>query len=729
MTEEALLILADVALDCPGRDAFSYLVPEELRPKLQVGDAVQVPFGRRVQQGFVIAIREAPKPEYTVRPIEKRLDHVHLPAPLIRLIRWAASYYRCSLGTFLSAAVPTAVRDATALKKLRFIRKDEAFDGKLTKRQQQVWEQLPIEQITFADGCKKTGCSAGVLDRLIESGAVSLTVDDSVQEHVLNVAQENHALTDEQQVAFDAVSARLDDGGNETFMLYGVTGSGKTLVYMDLVDQVIAAGQQTLLLLPEIALTPQLAARFRGRFERVVVWHSQFTAGERHKQWQDVRAGKVDLVIGTRSALFAPLTNIGLIIVDEEHEHSYKQDSTPRYQGRDLAIMYGVQCDVPVVLGSATPSCETIKNARDGKFSVLTLRKRPAGGSLPTPIVVDMREECQEQKKQVTVSRALIEHITRAKKRGKQSIVLLNRRGWSPIVHCASCGHSLSCEACDVSLTWHKGPQLLRCHYCGHEGGLPKVCPACSQPALTTKGMGTEQLCHALSKEIEGLRVLRLDADTVSKRQGHAQLLSAFGDREYDCLVGTQMVAKGLNFPNVTVVGVVAADHGLAQPDFRAAERTFQLIAQVAGRAGRGKDAGTVIVQAFDPEAPALFCALRIKPKTFYNGELELRERYGYPPYTGLIRIVWRGEKLQEVESLALEQGQRLQACAENLPILGPGPAGIAFLKGQHRWHALIKAGSRGAAQAFLARLHEAGGLPERRGVKIMTDVDPYAFS
>ena len=384
---------------------------------------------------------------------------------------------------------------------------------------------------------------------------------------------------------------------------------------------------------------------------------------------------------------------------------------------------------MPILLGSATPSLESIHNARSGRYQVLQLRNRPLGGKLPAPVLVDMRVECHAQKRSATICRELVERLRQVKDRGEQAIVLLNRRGWSPVVSCQECGHTLTCRNCAISMTYHKGPGKVRCHYCGEEEPLPTACPACAQRSLSTFGLGTEQLAAQLAIEVPGLAILRVDADTVSERQGHAKLFQAFSSGAADCLVGTQMVAKGLDFPRVTLVGIVAADRGLSLPDFRAAERTFQLVAQVAGRAGRGERPGTVVVQAFDTEAPALRCAIDHRPKSFIDAEMRLRQEYGYPPYAGLVRFMWSGESAAKVQLVADRHGERLRAAADGSTLLGPSPAALAFLKGQHRWHALVKAPSRGAAQAFLDRLQAAGGLPREKGVHVAIDVDPYATS
>lgn len=731
MADSEPVLLAEVAVDAPGRDSYTYLVPDELAESLAVGDAVAVPFGPRRERGFVVALaRRGPPAGVALKTVAARRSDLRLPPHLLALIAWASRYYRCPLGTFLSAAVPAPVRSGTTRRPQRLVQKVSGWSGQLTEKQRQVLALLPEDALPGPAACKRSGCDLAMLRRLAALGALVISETATIAEVAVPVRAEDHALTGEQQAVVAAVAGAMVAGRHQAFLLYGVTGSGKTLCYFTLAAQAIAAGRQVLVLLPEIGLTPQLAARFRQRFPRVAVWHSAFADGERAEQWRRVAAGEVDLVIGTRSALFAPLPRPGLLIVDEEHDQSYKQESEPRYQARDLAVVYAGQLGVPVLLGSATPSLETYRNVQQERYRVLVLRNRPGGGRLPTPLVVDMAEEARQQQGKAVISRELESRLTEARQRGEQAIVLLNRRGWSPIVSCLACGHVMECASCDIGLTWHRGADLLRCHYCGHAEGYPRRCPACGSADLSAKGMGTEQLAAELSRRLPALRILRLDADTVGSRQGHAKVLAAFAAGEADCLVGTQMVAKGLDFPNVTVVGVVAADQGLHIPDFRAAERTYQLIAQVSGRAGRGERPGVVVVQAYDAKAPAIHCALRNQPKTFYTDELAGRERYGYPPHAGLVRFLWRSPDAAKVQLVAEEDAVRLrQAAAEGELVLGPTPAGIAFLQGQHRFHLLVKATSRGVAQRYLDRVQDLGWLKERRGVKVAVDVDPYTIS
>ncbi len=721
---------ADIALDVPGRDSYSYAVPDALAA-VTVGDCVTVSFAGRTVRGFVLAVELRPSPTgFTLKPISAVSPDVRLPAHLIRLIAWGARYYRCSLGEFLAGAVPAPVREGRMPERIRMICQVPDFSGKLTVKQQAVYAQLPAAPAVLARVLEQVACTRSVIERMVAAGAAVLSDDQPDKEVRLRAARtESFALTGEQQVAVDAVSAAITARIHEPFLLYGVTGSGKTLVYLELAQRVIDAGRQVLFLLPEIGLTPQLAARVRTRFPDTVVWHSAIADGDRAEVWRRCAQGAVSLVVGTRSALFAPLPDVGLIIVDEEHETSYKQEAVPRYHARDLALVYGRQLGVPVILGSATPSLETVHNGRSGRYKVLTLRQRPLGGSLPQSVMVDMREECSAQKTSAVLSRELTNRLAPLAAAGEQAIILLNRRGWSPVVSCKGCGSTIMCPSCDISLTWHRGIDRLRCHYCGHERGYPKTCPTCQAAELSTHGLGTEQLAHALSAAVPGLRILRVDADTVGERQGHAKLFQAFAEGQADCLVGTQMVAKGLDFPRVTLVGILCADKGLAVPEFRAAEKTWQLVAQVAGRAGRGSRPGTVVVQAFDTESLALRCALENRPKTFIDAELKLRQEYGYPPYAGLVRFLWSGPSEANVQLVAQEHGARISGVLDGAVLLGPNPAGLAFLKDQHRWHALLKCSSRGAAQALLDRLDAAGGLPKAKGVQVTIDVDPYVTS
>ena len=722
--------VAEVAVDAPGKDFYAYAIPPELMGELAVGDGVEVPYGRQKLKGFVLRRHNQPPEGVRLRSLLSHRSDCRIPPELLRLIAWASSYYRCHLGVFLAAAVPAAVRNGIQMRSQKLLLKQASGDvSGLTKRQAAVFEQLPDEPIPLADALRQVATTRPVIQKLVDAGALKLVEEREISASRFVAHDERHALTDEQQVAKEAIIAGLERQVHETFLLYGVTGSGKTLVYMEVAQRVIDSGQQVLIMLPEISLTPQLAARFRHRFPRLAVWHSGFSAGERSEQWARVLHGKVDLVIGTRSALFAPLPNLGLIIVDEEHDGSYKQDSDPRYNGRDLAVVYGQQRKIPVVLGSATPSFESYQNVLQGRYTALSMRQRPKGGQLPTASLVNMRDECKVQGRFAMLSTTLIERIREGKQRQEQAIILLNRRGWSPIVSCQSCGHTIMCPHCDIGMTYHRGEAKLRCHYCDHEMPHPDRCPSCGEAKLSSKGLGTEQLESLLQASIPGLRTIRIDADTVAKKHAHGDLLSQFAEGKADCLVGTQMVAKGLDFARVTTVGVIQADRGLGIPDFRAAERTFQLIAQVAGRAGRGDHPGHVVVQAYDTDAPALRCALSLQIKQFYCEELQHRADLAYPPMGGLVRFLWTGPTMDQVERAASAFAEVLRPHLGDCMLLGPGPSGIKVIKDQVRWHALIKGPSRGAIQHLLNIVLPLTHPLGRHGTRCVIDVDPQAIA
>lgn len=721
------MCIADVAVDRAGQTQYSYLVPDDLQQTLQAGDFVQVPLRRRQVNGFVTCIERRTPPSYKLRQLRLSQPRVTLPPDLFRLAQWGSRYYQSTLPAFLNAVVPAAVRKGVEQQRIKLVQRCPDHDpASLTPRQCEVYELLPDGWHTLAEAVRLCGCSSGTLERLINSGALEQRLNTQQREQRLSAPQEAHSLNSEQRTAVHAVQDALQEPRFETFLLHGVTGSGKTLVYMEAAETVIARGQQVLILLPEIALTPQLAARFRNRFERVSIWHSAVSDGERAAAWHAAARGEIDLVIGTRSALFAPLPDPGLIVVDEEHDQSYKQDSMPRYQGRDLAVVYASQRGIPVVLGSATPSCESIYNVRQGRYTVLQLKERPGGAVLPAARVVDMRVECRRQQQRAVLSQDLIDALERCHQAQQQSIVLLNRRGWSPIVSCPRCGYVCECTHCDISMTWHRGADQMRCHLCGDQRKLPAQCPVCAYPELAHRGMGTERLAAFISEQLPSLRILRMDADTVSRRQGHADLIQSFARGEADCLLGTQMVAKGLNFPRVTLVGVVDADHGLAAPDFRAAERTYQLIAQVSGRAGRAEAPGEVVVQAYDPQALAIECALHNRPRSFYDAELELRQQYAYPPFAALMRIIWRGEDAAGVQQCAERHCAAIRECCNGEVVLGPNPTLVSFIKGNYRWHALIKGSSRGAIQQLLKRLRKSDILDKPGSVQLVLDIDPY---
>ncbi len=505
-----------------------------------------------------------------------------------------------------------------------------------------------------------------------------------------------HALNPAQQAAFEPVRDAIHGKRFQTFLLHGVTGSGKTEVYLTAIETVLAEGRSALLLVPEIALTPAMAGQFFSRFgDRVAILHSAFTDVERTDQWRRIRSGAASVVVGTRSGVFAPVRNLGLIVVDEEHDGSYKQEENPRYNGRDVAIVRAQNAGACVVLGSATPSLESRYNAERGKYTLLELPGRVEQRPMPRVELVDMRQEFLETRKQDTFSRKLLEALGLRLENGEQTIVLLNRRGFSSFVACRSCGERVQCINCSLTLTFHKRDRRLLCHYCGYAEKVPEICPKCSSQHIYFLGMGSERVEEELHRAFPTARIARLDRDTVTGKRQYETILNDFREGNYDMLVGTQMIAKGHDIPNVTLVGVVSADIGLGMPDFRAAERTFQLLTQVAGRAGRGNVPGIVLVQTINPDHYAVRLAAAQDYQAFYEKELNFRRMMHYPPFSAMANILVRSEKKEMAMRMSSELGMLLTPPPEKLRVMGPAEAPVPRLKNEYRYQFLIKAASR----------------------------------
>ena len=539
---------------------------------------------------------------------------------------------------------------------------------------------------------------------------------------------EARPLTSEQAVAFDAVAALIDARAFRPVLVHGVTGSGKTELYVRLARHTIGAGRRVLILVPEIALTPQMAAQFRAAFgDRVAIQHSGLSDGERHDQWHRIRDGQVDLVVGTRSAVFSPIADLGLVVVDEEHDTSYKQDESPRYHGRDVAVMRARSAGAVVLLGSATPALESYHNAETGRYDKVVLSRRVMDRPLADVSVVDMREEYAAAGPDVILSRALADAVGHRLTTGEQSLLLLNRRGYSTAVFCRQCGHMLDCPNCSVSLTvHHRGSSAPRavCHYCNYSLRVPNACTKCAGPYLEQSGFGTERVEAEIERLFPGVRVGRVDRDTMQKRGAVAEILGRFGRGDLDVLVGTQMIAKGHDFPNVTLVGVVSADMGLGMADFRASERTFQLLTQVVGRAGRGTRRGVAIVQTLNPEHYSIQLACRQDYVAFYRQELTYRAAMRYPPAVGLVNIVVRAPSLGQALSDASDVVARLPA-SHGVLILGPAPAPLARLRGESRAQVFLKSGHRTAMRKAVAEA--LAGLPDLAR-RVTVDVDPVGM-
>ena len=541
-----------------------------------------------------------------------------------------------------------------------------------------------------------------------------------------------HMLTPAQESALADLTARMEKGEFAAALLHGVTASGKTEIYLRLIARCLERGRSALMLVPEIALTPSVELQFLERFgNRVAVLHSALGEGERHREWQRARSGEARVILGTRSAVFAPAANLGLIIVDEEHDPSYKQQETPRYHGRDVAVVRARLEKSLIVLGSATPSLESSLNAREGKYHLIRLEERVAGRRLASVEIVDMREEFRETFSNVPISRRLEEEIRSQLAARAQTMILLNRRGYAWFVLCRSCGQSPRCVNCSISLTHHRREHRLICHYCGYSAPVPTRCPSCGSEHLHFVGEGTEKLESKFVELFPGARVARLDRDVARRPEQFARILAAFRDGKIDILVGTQMIAKGHDFPGVTLVGVVSVDVGLSLPDFRSAERTFQLLTQAAGRSGRGDAPGRVLVQTFYPEHYAVRMAAEQNFEAFYSKEIRFRRVMHYPPVTALANVVAQDATLERAARVAQAIGRFLESRdvdSRALRILGPSPAPLAKIKGRHRIQFLLKSSSRSRLNQVLKRLMDycdEQGVPPR---SVMIDVDPVSI-
>lgn len=639
---------------------FQYRVPEQMRRKLVVGMQVYVPFGNRKIKGYVVELTE--EAEFDITKIKDIIgivtDSVPIESQLIALAGWMRKNYGATMNQALKTVIPIKRRtEAVEHKKVclkigqmeaknqlaEFERKHQTARGRL------LAALIESPEMEWSLITQKLNVSASVIRAMQEMGIVTVISERQYRNPVSNLISKGYHLTlnEEQQAVVDEVLADMHAGVQKTYLLKGVTGSGKTEVYMELISDVLAAGKQAIVLIPEIALTYQTVMRFYNRFgDRVSIMNSKLSAGERYDQFERAKKGEVDIMIGPRSALFTPFLNLGLIIIDEEHETSYKSETLPRYHARETAIERARMCGASVVLGSATPSVESYYKAKSGEYRLLELKHRVAQKPLPVCHVVDLREELRTGNRSI-LSRQLQELMEDRLKKHQQIMLFINRRGVAGFVSCRACGHVIKCPHCDVSLSQHKnsydaqkGDGKMVCHYCGYEEPEPNVCPVCGSKYISGFKAGTQKIEMVVKERFPQARVLRMDFDTTRNKEGYEQILSAFANQEADILIGTQMIVKGHDFPNVTLVGVLAADLSLHVSDYHAAERTFQLLTQAAGRAGRGKEAGEVIVQTYQPEHFSIQTAREQDYEAFYSQEIEYRKLLLYPPVYHMLVIL-----------------------------------------------------------------------------------------
>jgi len=542
-------------------------------------------------------------------------------------------------------------------------------------------------------------------------------------------ARPPHELNSYQDAAFQEIRRAIEAKRFQTFLLHGVTGSGKTEVYLNSIDAALKLGRGALLLVPEIALTPAVAGQFHARFgDLVAILHSAFNDSERAEQWRRLRKGAARVGVGTRSAVFAPVPELGLIIVDEEHDHSYKQEETPRYHGRDIAIVRGKSENACVVLGSATPSLESRYNAERGKSTLLSMPYRISDRPLPQVEIIDMRAEFLETRENALFSRRLIEAVNSKVEAREQTMLLMNRRGYSSSVACRACGQRIQCSNCAVALTFHRRDNRLLCHYCNYAERVPQRCPECHSEHIYFLGSGSEKVESELHRHFPKARIARLDRDTVGGKHQYEQVLGGFREGNYDILVGTQMIAKGHDIPNVTLVGVVSADIGLGMPDFRAAERTFQLLTQVAGRAGRGSLAGTVLIQTINPDHYAIRFAAAQDYGLFFEKELQFRKLMRYPPFSAMANLMIRAEKKEDALRLSGELAQLLSPAQEGMKVIGPAEAPVPRLKNEYRYQTLVKSSSRPLLNRMLKMVRAAAVERKWPATALVIDVDPLSL-
>ena len=668
---------------------FDYSVPKELEDSMQVGIRVLVPFGRQTLEGFVLEIKDSSPLE--LKEVYSIVDYdIVLNKELLAL---GKEIQKDTLSTLISAyqvMLPKALKakaGTTIRKKFHTFYQLEQRDYLGTSLpQKKILElfhdrkMIPKEELT--------SISLSALSTLVEKKVLlPVFIEDYRLKYEVHQESKKVLTTLQQEVVTKVIQGDYE----KPFLLFGVTGSGKTEVYMNIIEHVLNQGKTAIILVPEISLTPQMVEQFSNRFgNQIAALHSALSDGEKYDEWRRIARGEASIVIGARSAIFAPLKNIGIIIMDEEHSDSYKQgDKDPRYHARDIAIWRAKYHACPVLLGSATPSLESMARAQKGVYQLLTLTERVNGRKLPDVEIIDMNQEAKKSSSHLTVQ--LLNEINDCIDRGEQAILFLNRRGFSTFVTCKNCAETIKCPHCDITLTYHKSNRMLRCHYCGYATPLPKVCPNCGEEALSDLGVGTEKIEEELHNLLPYAEVLRMDVDTTSRKGAHKKMIDAFRGHEYDILLGTQIVAKGLDFSDVTLVGVINADTSLNIPDFRSSENTYSLLSQVAGRSGRSSKQGKVLIQTFNPDHYAISYVKRHDYLGFYKEEMVIRRKLGYPPYYFLCYIKISGRDSKYIYQEALKIKQSLDCSLEYTTILGPTSLPIFRVNNIYRYGIILK--------------------------------------
>ncbi len=735
-------LYVSVALDVAINRLLDYGVPSALVDKVKKGMRVKVPLRGKVQEGMIVELKkESNYPN--VQPIDSLISSHPLITPALdELAHWMARYYCCSLRQVYKVILPAIIRKNKQHREQMFITRAQSIEALVQAipaiRESSAVQALVLEKMVLArkgmfltELLEEANVSRSPVDTLVKKGFLNLEkvyVERSPLEKADYFRSKPKKLNREQEKAYLAICKTITERTYQTHLLYGITGSGKTEVYLQAIDHAIQMGLSAIVLVPEIALTTQMIERFRARFEeKIAILHHRLSDGERFDEWHRIRKGEASIVLGARSALFCPLPNLGLIIVDEEHESSYKQsEEAPCYHARDAAVMRGLIEKCTIVLGSATPSLESFYNAHLQKYQLHRLCERPDNATLPPVTIIDMKIEDEKSKRRSYFSQALLNGIEKRIEKGEQTILFLNRRGYHTALICSSCQETIHCTQCDTALTFHKNENSLACHLCGYEvSPPPRYCPKCNSETMKFVGVGTQQIEKALHAIFPKVRTIRMDGDTTRHKGSHQKLIRDFRTGKANVLIGTQMIAKGLHFPEVSLVGVINCDQALHLPDFRASENVFQLMMQVAGRAGRAETKGEVILQTRLPENRTIQLASAHDYLTFYREEMESRELFNYPPFARFIKITFSDPNEEQLKSFALQfQETLIQYLPKTVELFPLMPCGYQKIKNRFRYQFLLKGKSGPSMQAAI---HKAMELKLPSNLRINIDVDPIS--
>lgn len=733
---------------------FDYNIPKELEELILVGSKVLVPFGNgeKLAEAFVVGIKE--KSTFELKNIAKLEEN--LTDKQISLAKWMAKRYFCNISDCIKLMLTPGTRNKNKEKRIQdktincvYLKKDieeiefEIETGKIkSEKQKRLLNFVKDNEGTTVPEIEMfTDCARGIVNTLVKNGYLEI-IEKKVERNPLlgrNCEKTNNLkLTEEQKNAYNRVEEAIDKNEYKQFLLYGVTGSGKTEVYLQLIEKVLKIGKNAIVLVPEISLTPQMLDRFISRFGKsdIAILHSKLSIGERHDEWERIRERKARIVIGARSAIFAPIENIGIIIIDEEHDSSYKSETNPRYNAKEIAKILAKENKAPLLLGSATPDINTFYNAtnenEDGntKIQLLTLTKRANESSLPKVEIIDLKQELANGNRSM-LSMELYNSIEENISQKRQTILFLNRRGYSTFIMCRNCGYTVKCPSCNISMTYHSYEKKLKCHYCSYEENLVTTCPECHSDKIRYFGTGTQKLEQEINKQFPNASTIRMDIDTVTKKNSHEEILNKFKNENIDILIGTQMVVKGHHFPNVTLVGVIAADSSLNIDDYRANERTFQILTQVAGRAGRENLPGKVIIQTYNPDNFSIICAQKQNYEMFYETEIALRKQLKYPPFCDIILISFNSLNETNIKNISNEMYKKLleKLNQEEFKIFRPMPSPIDKIQNRYRWRIIIKGNMTVEANEVLNQTLKEIYSRNIKDIRISIDVNPNNMS